>query len=166
MARIPQQYRAALQTWVANNIHKAVHTHVYTEGVFTLEDTVAPEGTIVPIRVPVMVDFQPPDILVYGDPPEDPETPRPPPTVVTPDIIQVQQTTEHSIDYLDTHELALRLGKKIRKAAPELRGKFDLGDLEELLDDKLPQLLALAGVTTTGSGGRRYNDFKDEDPDA
>ena len=135
MASIPQQYRAALQTWVSNNIHKAVHTHVYTEGVFTLEDTVAPEGTIVPMPVPVMVDG-------------------------------VQQTTEHSITYLDVHELALRLGRKIWKAAPELRGKFDLRDIEELLDDKRPQLLALAGVTTTGSGGRKYSDFKNEDPDA
>lgn len=135
MASIPQQYRAALQTWVTNNIHKAVHTDTYTEGVFTTEMVPGPDEGDVEVQVPVL------------------------------DEEGVQLTIEHSYDFLDVHELALRLGRKIHKAAPELRGKFDLRDLEELLDDKLPQLLNLAGVTTTGSAGRKFSAYKDEDPD-
>lgn len=114
MARIPQQYRAPLITWVQNNIHKCVHTEAWT----TFEE----------------VEGEPTDV-------------------------------EHSVSYLDTHELALRLGRKVWKAAPELRGKFDLHDLEELIDDKISALLNLAGVDSIGSGPRKYRDYKDEDPD-
>lgn len=117
MASIPQQYRDALQTWVSNHIHKAVHTATWYE----------------------------------RDPESTEETP-------LPDI-------EMTEDYLDIQELAYRLGRKIWKAAPELRGKYELQDIEELLDDKLVLLLSLAGVTKTGSGPRRYTDYVDEDPD-
>lgn len=110
MASIPQQYRDALQTWVANNIYKAVHT---TEPFNITEENPAGE-------------------------------------------------TE---DFLDIHELALRLGRKIWKAAPELRGTFGLHDLEELLDDKKALLMSLAGVTKLGCGPLRYTDYVDEDPD-
>lgn len=117
MASIPQQYRDALQTWVTNNIHKAVHTAVWYE----------------------------------RDPASTEEVP-------LPDI-------EMTEDYLDLHELSLRLGRKIWKAAPELRGTYDLQDLEELLDDKRALLLSLAGVTKIGSGPRNIAEIDAEDPD-
>jgi hypothetical protein len=67
--------------------------------------------------------------------------------------------------YIDLHELALRLGRKIWKAAPELRGTFNLQDLEELLDDKKVLILAAAGATHVGRSPLNYNDYKDENPD-
>ena len=71
----------------------------------------------------------------------------------------------HDASYIDLGELAHRLGRKIHKAAPELRGTFDLQDLEELLDDKKALIMAAAGVSYTGSSPRVYDDYKNEDPD-
>jgi hypothetical protein len=85
-----------------------------------------------------------------------------PPSEENPDGVYEEQ----SEDYLDVQELCMRLGRKIWKNAPELRGKFDLSDLEELIDDRLPQLMNLAGVTAIGCSPLRYDDYKDEDPDA
>lgn len=133
MASIPQQYRAALQTWVSNNIHKAVHLAEWSERVTTTIEAVDP------------MTGQTGSKTIRVEPPE---------------------YTQHSEQYLDLHELALRLGRKIYKAAPELRGKFNLEDLEELLDDKKTLLLSLAGVSKTGSGGTLLATIDQEDPDA
>lgn len=80
--------------------------------------------------------------------------------------VEPPQYTQHSESYIDLHELALRLGRKIHKAAPELRGTFDLEDLEELLDDKKALIMAAAGVSKTGSGTTNLSTITAEDPDA
>ena len=67
--------------------------------------------------------------------------------------------------YLDLGELALRLGRKIWKAAPELRGKYDLDDLEEVLSEHVTVILGWAGATSLGTGPRKFTEYRDEDPD-
>ena len=74
-------------------------------------------------------------------------------------------TQVHNFTYLDTAELALRLWRKLNKHFPDKAAAADLGDIEALFEDKLTQLLALAGADSVGSSPLRYDDFKDEDPD-
>jgi len=71
----------------------------------------------------------------------------------------------HDVSYLDINELVLRLGRKIHKAAPELRGTFTLEELEELVDPHKALIMAHVGVNYLGSSPLHYRDYKDEDPD-
>jgi hypothetical protein len=79
--------------------------------------------------------------------------------------VEPPQYIDRTEDYIDLHELAWRLGRKIWKAAPELRGTFDLEDLEELLDDKKDLIFAATGVSKSGAGTLSLTEINAEDPD-